>query len=64
MTEQEMTVGVLGGKMIYEMKQIEDKTSRTSTIYATICTMKSELGQDFEEALCTFLKYGCKPGKE
>jgi len=63
MTWQELLVGVLGSKLISEIKKIEDESSRTGSIYATICTMKDELGQDFEEALCTFLKYGCLSGK-
>ena len=47
---------ILSAELIKEIKSIPDALSRQACIFAVLCQMKIEFGQDLEEPLVSFLK--------
>ena len=45
-------------QLVRMVKSLKDSVKKEGAIFATICTMKLEMPEAFENALITFLKYG------
>ena len=51
-------ISVNNAVLVRMIKSLKDSVKKEDAIFATICTMKLEMPEAFENALITFLKYG------
>ena len=60
---EELAIGCMMVSLAEAIKT-SDNTRKEGCIFATLCTLKEEMPNEFEEALVIFLKYGTGKGVE
>lgn len=57
LTDDELRLGRMA-VIVATLMEKSDNIDKAGCIYATLCTLKESMPDEFEEALVTFLRYG------